>query len=116
MPISTRCLATGLLALAWASPALAQPAPADGAAGAISEAVQGGASPYRPPSAASPDPDDAARAKCEALKEQYNATSKKRSYQSSGPATQNAQGRTIPKIERDKTRKQLQQAYRDNCT
>ncbi len=78
--------------------------------------MQGGASPYRPPSAASPDPEEAARAKCEALKEQYNATSKKRSYQSSGPATQTAQGRTIPRIERDKTRKQLQQAYRDNCT
>ncbi|WP_454741590.1 hypothetical protein [Cupriavidus necator] len=114
MPLSKRCLATGLLILGCASAALAQPAPTEGAAGAISEAVQGGTNPYRPPSAATQDPEEAERAKCEALMEQYNAT-KKRSYHS-GPGTQNAQGRTIPKIERDKTRKQLQQVYRDNCT
>lgn len=116
MPISMRCLVTGLLALGCASTALAQRAATEGAASAISDAVQGGTNPYRAPSAASQDPEEAARAKCEELREQYNATSKKRSYHSSGPGTQTAQGRTIPKIERDKTRKQLQQAYRDNCT
>ncbi|MBP0628525.1 MULTISPECIES: hypothetical protein [unclassified Cupriavidus] len=116
MPISTRWVVTGLLALGSATAALAQQSPGPGAAGAISEAVQEGTNPYRPPSAHTPDPDEARRAKCEALEEQYNALSKQRTYQSSGPGTQTAQGRTIPKIERDKTRKQLQQAYRDNCT
>ncbi|SOZ21592.1 conserved hypothetical protein [Cupriavidus taiwanensis] len=78
--------------------------------------LQGGASPYRPPAAPGEDPDEARRAKCESLKAQYNATSKRRSYQSSGPATQTAQGRTIPRIERDQSRKSLQEAYRANCT
>ncbi|WP_439685144.1 DUF4148 domain-containing protein [Cupriavidus oxalaticus] len=116
MPISTGWLVTGLLALGSVSAALAQQSPPQGAAGAISEAVQEGTNPYRPPSAPTLDPDQITRDKCESLKEQYNATSKKRTYQSSGPATQTAQGRTIPKIERDKSRKELEQAYRDNCT
>ncbi|AGW89623.1 MULTISPECIES: hypothetical protein [Cupriavidus] len=115
MPISKRCLATGLLVLGCTSAALAQRASTEGAASAISDAVQGGTNPYRAPAAVTQDPEEAARVKCEELKEQYNATSKRRSYHS-GPGTQNAQGRTIPKIERDKTRKQLQQVYRDNCT
>ncbi|WP_427308899.1 hypothetical protein [Cupriavidus sp. H39] len=112
MPISRQCLAAALLALG----AGAQHASGPDAAGAISDAVQSGASPYRPPAAASDDPDEARRAKCEALRAQYNATSKQRSYQSSSPATQTAQGRTIPKIERDESRKSLQEAYRANCT
>ncbi|QEZ46249.1 hypothetical protein [Cupriavidus oxalaticus] len=116
MPISTRWLVTGLLALGSASTALAQQSPPKGAAGAISEAVQEGTNPYRPPSAPTLDPDQITRDKCESLKEQYNATSKKRSYQTTTTATQNAQGRPVPKIERDKSRKELQQAYRDNCT
>ncbi|CAM3087036.1 Lipoprotein [Cupriavidus taiwanensis] len=115
MLISRQCMAVALLALGCTA-ASAQQGSAPDAAGAIAEAVQGGASPYRPPAAASEDPDDARRAKCESLKAQYNATSKQRAYQSSGPATQTAQGRTIPKIERDKSRKSLQEAYRANCT
>ncbi|TDF62400.1 hypothetical protein [Cupriavidus sp. L7L] len=117
MPISTRWLLTGLLALGSVATALAQQSqPKGGAAGAISEAVQEGANPYRPPSAPTLDPDQITRDKCESLKEQFNATPKKRTYQSTTSATQNAQGRPIPKVERDKSRKELQQAYRDNCT
>lgn len=116
MPIATRWLVTALLALGSASTGLAQQSPPKGAAGAISEAVQEGSNPYRAPSTPTLDPDQITREKCESLKDQYNATSKKRSYQSSGPATQTAQGRTIPKIERDKSRKELEQAYRENCT
>ncbi|SPR96684.1 hypothetical protein [Cupriavidus taiwanensis] len=113
MLISRQSVAAALLALGCTA-AGAQQAP--DAAGAIAEAVQGGASQYRPPAAASEDPDEARRARCESLKAQYNATSKQRSYQSAGPATQTAQGRTIPRIERDKSRKSLQEAYRANCT
>ena len=109
-------LLTGLTALGLATICLAQSAPGQGAANAISEAVQEGSNPYRPPSGGSTDPDEARRAKCEALKEEYNATSKQRTYQSPGTSTQNAQGRPVPKIERDKTRKSLQETYRANCT
>ncbi|MGO4330557.1 hypothetical protein AB4Z48_12995 [Cupriavidus sp. 2TAF22] len=116
MRMSRKSMLASLMALGIATAGLAQPAPGQGAANAISEAVQSGASPYRPPSADALSPDDARRARCEELKEQFNATSSQRSYQSSGPATQNAQGRTIPKIERDQTRKQLQETYRANCT
>ncbi|MEM5428253.1 hypothetical protein [Cupriavidus oxalaticus] len=116
MPISTRWLLTGLLALGSASTALAQQSPPKGAAGAISEAVQEGSNPYRPPSAPTLDPDQITRDKCESLKDQYNAASKKRTYQSTTTTTQNAQGRPITKVERDKSRKELQQVYRDNCT
>ena len=38
-----------------------------GAAAAISEAVQEGSNPYRPPAAATTDPEAAKRARCEAL-------------------------------------------------
>ncbi|KWR77519.1 hypothetical protein [Cupriavidus sp. IDO] len=116
MRMSRKSMLASLMALGFATAGLAQPAPGQGAANAISDAVQEGSSPYRPPSADATSLDDAMRAKCEALKEQYNATSKQRSYKSSGPATQNAQGRTIPKIERDQTRKSLQETYRANCT
>lgn len=108
---------TGLMVLGLASTARAQTAPGQGqgAANAISEAVQGGTNPYRPPSGGSTDPEEARRAKCEALKDEFNGTSKQRTYQSPGTATQNAQGRPIPKIERDKSRKALQETYRANC-
>ncbi len=107
---------TGLMVLGLASMAQAQTAPGQGAANAISDAVQEGSNPYRPPSGGSTDSEEAKRAKCEALKEEFNSTSKQRTYQSSGTATQNAQGRPIPKIERDKSRKALQETYRANCT
>lgn len=107
---------TGLMVLGLASTALAQTAPGQGAANAISDAVQEGSNPYRPPSGGSTDPEEARRAKCEALKDEFNGTSKQRTYQSSGTATHNAQGRPVPKIERDKSRKALQETYRANCT
>lgn len=116
MRMSRKFILASLMALGFSTAGMAQPAAGQGAENAISEAVQGGASPYRPPSADSASAEDAARAKCEALKEQFNATSKQPSYHSPGPATQNAQGRTIPKIERDQSRKSLQETYRANCT
>ncbi len=109
-------LLTGLVTLGLATTCLAQTASGQGAANAISEAVQEGSNPYRPPAGGSTDPEEARRAKCEALKDEFNATSKQRSYQSPGTATQNAQGRPVPKIERDKSRKALQETYRANCT
>ncbi|QYY30462.1 MULTISPECIES: hypothetical protein [Cupriavidus] len=111
-------LLTALMTLGVATTSLAQSAPSagGGAANAISEAVQGGSNPYRPPSGGSTDPEEARRAKCEALKEEFNATSKQRAYESSGTSTHNAQGRPVPKIERDTTRKDLQETYRANCT
>jgi len=109
----TVVLAFGLPAIALAQ---STASPQGNAAAAISDAVQDGASPYRPPSADDPSPAEAKRAKCEALKEQYNGTSSARSYSSPGAATQNAQGRTVPKIERDKTRQSLEDTYRANCT
>jgi len=110
-------LLTIVLAFGLPSVALAQSTPSKGnAAAAISDAVQDGSSPYRPPSAADPSPEEAKRAKCEALKDQYNGTSTARSYSSSGTATQNAQGRAVPKIERDKSRQSLEDTYRANCT
>lgn len=109
-------LLTALMTLGVATTSLAQSAPGTGAANAISDAVQEGSNPYRPPSGGSTDPEEARRAKCEALKEEFNATSKKRTYESSGTSTQNAQGRPVPKIERGTTRKDLQETYRANCT
>jgi hypothetical protein len=111
-------LLTVILALGLPAISLAQSTkPAQGnAAAAISDAVQDGASPYRPPEAADPTAAEAKRAKCESLKNQYNATSKTRTYSSPGTATQNAQGRSVPKIERDKTRQSLEDTYIANCT
>lgn len=108
-----------LLALHCSMPAWAQSRESSGAA-AISEAVREGSNPYRPPSAPNPNanatPEEARRARCDQLLQDINETSKQRTYTSSGTATQNAQGRAVPKIERDKTRKKLQQSYRDNCS
>jgi hypothetical protein len=111
-------LLTVVLALGLPALSLAQSTkPAQGnAAAAISDAVQDGASPYRPPEAADPTAAEAKRAKCESLKNQYNATSKTRTYSSPGTSTQNAQGRAVPKIERDKTRQSLEDTYIANCT
>lgn len=87
---------------------------AGNAANAISEAVQEGSSPYRPTPATTPD--DERRARCQSLRDEYNAASKQRTYNSSGTAGQTAQGRSIPKIERDKTLKSLKETYEANCT
>lgn len=109
-----------LPALASTAFAQAQPSREQGAAAAISEAVQEGSNPYRPPSAPTPDanatPEEARRAKCRALMDEYNATPGQRAYTSPGTATQNAQGRAVPKIERDQARKNIEQTYRENCT
>lgn len=87
---------------------------AGNAANAIHEAVREGASPYRP----TPDttPDEERRARCQSLRDEYNAASKQRTYNSSGTAAHNAQGRAVPKIERDKTLKSLKETYEANCT
>lgn len=104
-----------LLAAGAAMPVHAQPAQNPGAA-AISEAVQEGSNPYRPPSTPTANPQDAKRARCEDMLRELSGMSKQRGYTSPGTATQSAQGRNIPKIERDDTRKQLEQTYRANCT
>lgn len=110
-----RCLAlAGLLAVSVVMPAHAQSTQNPGAA-AISEAVQEGGSPYRPPSAGSANPAEDKRARCEALLDEIGSTSKRRGYASPGQATTNAQGRAVPKIERDDARKQLEETYRANC-
>ncbi|GJG98524.1 hypothetical protein [Cupriavidus pauculus] len=93
----------------------AQQPPSSGAA-AISDAVREGSSPYRPPSAPSASPADAKRERCEALLEELSGTSKQRGYTSPGTATQSAQGRAVPKLERDNSRKQIEETYRANCT
>ena len=118
MQTSNAVLLTVVLTLGLPAIALAQSTPAQGnAAAAISDAVQDGASPYRPPSAANQTPEEARRAKCEELKNQYNAGAHApKSYSSSGTATHNAQGRPVPKIERDKSRQSLEDTYRANCT
>ncbi|PLQ00992.1 hypothetical protein CYJ10_10065 [Cupriavidus pauculus] len=109
-------VATGALSISLgAMPAQAQQMPSSGAA-AISDAVREGGNPYRPPSAASANPADAKRDRCEALLQELNGTSKQRAYTSPGTATQSAQGRSIPKLERDNSRKQLEETYRANCT
>lgn len=105
----------GLLAASFAMPAQAQSSQGGGAAAAISEAVQEGSNPYRPPAAATTDPEAAKRARCEALMQEANAA-KKRSYSSPGTATLDAQGRPVPKLERDTPRKDIRQAYEANCT
>ncbi|MEN7530212.1 MULTISPECIES: hypothetical protein [unclassified Cupriavidus] len=104
--------------MAWAQPQSG----ASSAAAAISEAVQDGSNPYRPPSAPNPNDksnasyEDQRRARCDQLLQDINDTSRKRTYKSPGTATTNAQGEAVPKLERDKTLKRLQQSYRDNCS
>jgi len=105
----------GLLAASVVMPAHAQSIQTPGAAAAISEAVQEGGSPYRPPSAGTANPAEDKRARCEALLDEIGGTSKRRGYASPGQATTNAQGRAVPKIERDDARKQLEETYRANC-
>ncbi|AZG17151.1 hypothetical protein [Cupriavidus pauculus] len=92
------------------------------AASAISEAVQEGSNPYRPPSAVNPENksdasyEEQRRARCDQLRRDIEETDRKRTYTSPGTATTSAQGRAIPKLERDKTLKRLQQSYRQNCS
>lgn len=116
VPKPLQCLiaAAGALTIVLGLPAQAQTVPSSGAA-AISDAVREGSNPYRPPSASSASPADAKRERCDALLQELNGTSKQRAYTSPGTATQSAQGRAIPKLERDKSRKQLEETYRANC-
>ena len=119
MEMPNAVLLTVALTLGVPAVALAQStSPAQGnAAAAISDAVQEGANPYRPPSASSVSPEEARRAKCEELKNQFAAGAHgPNSYTSPGMATQNAQGRAVPKIERDRSRDALEETYRANCT
>ncbi|RZT30776.1 hypothetical protein [Cupriavidus agavae] len=111
-----------LLVLIPGSSVWAQAQGTSGAAAAISDAVQEGSNPYRPPSAPNPNDktnasyEDQRRARCDQLLRDINETSNQRSYKSPGTATTNAQGGAVPKLERDKTLKRLQQSYRDNCS
>ncbi|KAI3590889.1 hypothetical protein D9X30_4374 [Cupriavidus sp. U2] len=115
-PLQCLIVATGALSLCLgAMPAQAQQMPSSGAA-AISDAVREGGNPYRAPSAPSASPADAKRERCDALLQELSGTSKQRAYTSPGTATQSAQGRAVPKLERDNSRKQLEETYRANCT
>lgn len=98
-------------------PAARAQAPSSGAdpANAISEAVQQGANPYRPPGGAEADSEQARRDRCAELERQFNVAPRQRRYTSPGTATETAQGRPIPKIERDQSRKTLQESYKANC-
>ncbi|WP_066742255.1 hypothetical protein [Cupriavidus sp. D384] len=115
-PLQRLIVATGALVVSLGLlPAHAQQVPSSGAE-AISDAVREGSNPYRPPSAPTASPADAKRERCEALLQELNGTSKQRAYTSPGTATQSAQGRAVPKLERDDSRKQLEETYRANCT
>jgi hypothetical protein len=82
----------------------------DAAAAAIGNAVQEGSSPYRPESSG-----DAAANECRELAAQI-AGAPKREYQVGGKSIETSQGRMVPELERERPKKELQQAYRDKCT
>ena len=109
--------ASGLVLLCGVGAAQAQAPAGDKAINsAISDAVQGGESPYRPLSPAQTKRAQSLDAQCQELGERLNATSRQRKYDDSGRSVENAQGRSVPTIERDKTRKSLQAAYKAKCT
>lgn len=121
------CLASGLLLFCIGMPLHAQtpqPSAQPSATAAedkvinnvISEAVQGGETPYRPLTPAQTRASQSLDVECRQLADQIANTSRQRRYESTGPAIENAQGRTSPSLERDNTRKQLERAYRDKCT
>ncbi|WP_354685732.1 hypothetical protein [Cupriavidus necator] len=114
MPSRQRTLirVAAIAALAVAGSAHAQNPQGRGAAAAISEAVQQGTTPYRP------DPDATAASiqseECRELADQV-AVAPRRQYRESAQGIENAQGRPVPQIERNRPRRTLQQAYREKC-
>lgn len=82
----------------------------DAAAAAIENAVQEGSTPYRPESRAQSLADE-----CRELAAQIGGAPK-REYQTSGQSIETAQGRMVPEIERERPKRELQEAYRVKCT
>lgn len=82
----------------------------DAAAEAIGNAVQEGTSPYRPGSRS-----ESLAAECRELAAQI-AGAPKREYQVGGQSIETAQGRVVPELERQRPKKELQEAYRTKCT
>jgi hypothetical protein len=83
---------------------------------AITEAVQGGETPYRPLTPAQSRQELSLDAECRALADKLNATSRQRRYSATGPEIETAQGLSSPGLERDRTRKSLEASYREKCT
>jgi len=83
------------------------------AADAISDAVQEGHNPYRPEPAA-PQSGNVNSAECQELLREYNATPK-REYQATGPSITTSQGRVVQGLERDRSRKDLEETYKAKC-
>ncbi len=76
----------------------------------IENAVQEGSSPYHPESRG-----EAASAECRELAAQI-ADAPKREYQVGGQSIETSQGRTVPELERERPKRELQEAYRVKCT
>lgn len=119
---AVKCHAVVLLMLGGALAAHAQTPQTqpDGTAAvdsAISDAVKGGESPYRPmprqtaPGAQQQTFEDA---ECQALMRQMNETPK-RSYRPSDTPVENSQGADVLAVERDRTRRQLQKTFKEKC-
>ncbi len=81
---------------------------------AISNAVQEGTNPYHPMSPQSAGQTSQEEV-CRELASQI-ATAPKREYKTTGGTIDTAQGRSIPELERDTPRKDLQKLYQEKCT
>ncbi|KWR90003.1 hypothetical protein [Cupriavidus sp. IDO] len=101
------------VALATASIAYAQGPSKDPAAAAIGEAIQQGETPYRPEGQMSRAQIDSAE--CRELAAQIGGAPK-REYKTTGQGIETAQGRTMPELQRNRPRKELQEAYKAKCT
>ncbi len=82
----------------------------DAAAAAIGNAVQEGSSPYRPETRS-----ESLAAECRDLAAQIGGAPK-REYQVSRQSIETSQGRALPELERERPKKELQEAYRVKCT
>jgi hypothetical protein len=111
-------LAAGsLVMLSWPGGLRAQPPGGDKAVNsAISDAVQGGESRYRPLTPAQTRAAQNLDVQCRDLAEKLNAMPRKRKYDEGGRPVENAQGRSVATVERDKSRKSLEAAYKAKCT
>lgn len=82
----------------------------DAAEAAIGNAVQEGSSPYRPGTHS-----ESLAAECRELAAQIGGAPK-REYQVGGQSIETSQGRMVPELERERPKKELQEAYRVKCT
>ncbi|MGO4308178.1 hypothetical protein [Cupriavidus sp. RAF12] len=89
-----------------------QPSPADATINdAISDAIREGSPRFQP----TPSQPSSLDEQCNQLAEQIDETPR-RSYRLSGVPVENSQGTEISTVQRDRTRRQLQQVYREKCT